>query len=160
VHLTILRKINRTKKISNRQLLDDMPGVPKFVPHPKSAPGDFYVEKGQCLACGVPHVVAPDLVGWTDEKYPHCFWKKQPETPAELERAIKVLDAQELGCHRYSGTDPAILDRLLSTYCDYPNRTPLASQQADPEPPHFALLNDRLGLLARMWRKIKGAAPQ
>jgi len=50
--------------------------VPKFTPHPKSAPGDFYVEKGQCLACGVPHVVAPDLVGWADEKIPHCFWKK------------------------------------------------------------------------------------
>jgi len=50
--------------------------VPRFTPHPKSAPGDFYVEKGQCLACGVPHVVAPDLVGWADEKIPHCFWKK------------------------------------------------------------------------------------
>ncbi len=39
---------------------------PKFTAHPKSAPGDFYVEKGQCLACGVPQVVAPDLVGWAD----------------------------------------------------------------------------------------------
>jgi hypothetical protein len=98
--------------------------APKFTPHPKSAPGDFYVVKRECLACGVPHVVAPDLVGWTGEKNPHCFWKKQPETPAELERAIAVLEGQEVECHRYAGTDPAILDRVLSTYCDYPMQSP------------------------------------
>ena len=80
-------------------------------PRPKSAPGDFYVVKGECLACGVPQVVAPDLVGWTGEKIPHCCWKKQPETQEELERAIAVLETQELECHRYAGTDPAILRR-------------------------------------------------
>src|SRR5580700_3808467 len=47
--------------------------VPKFTPHPNSMPGDFYVEKGQCLACGVPHVVAPDLVGWTDKRCSTAF---------------------------------------------------------------------------------------
>jgi hypothetical protein len=134
----------------------DMAGVPKFVPHPKSAPGDFYVEKGQCLACGVPHVVAPDLIGWTNEKYPHCFWKKQPETSAEVERAIKVLDAQELGCHRYAGTDPAILDRLLSTNCDYPKQVAGVIQPNEPQPPRFALLNDRLGPIKTAWRIITG----
>ena len=61
---------------------------PKFKPHPQSAPGDFYVENGQCLARGVPHVVAPDLVGWADEKVPHCIWKKQPQTPSEYERVV------------------------------------------------------------------------
>jgi hypothetical protein len=132
--------------------------VPRFTPHPKSAPGDFYIEKGQCLACGVPHVVAPDLVGWTDEKVQHCFWKKQPETPAELERAIAVLEAQELECHRYAGTDPAILDRGLSTYCDYPMQSPNVNQHADPTP-HFALLDDRPSLLARMWRAITRRSP-
>src|SRR5215469_65016 len=90
-----------------------MPHAPKFTPHPKSAPGDFYVVKGECLACGVPQVVAPDLVGWTGEEIPHCFWKKQPETEAEFERAVGVLEAQELECHRYAGADPAILDRRL-----------------------------------------------
>src|SRR5258708_1184507 len=111
-----------------------MAGVPKFTPHPKSVPGDFYVEKGQCLACGVPHVVAPDLVGWTDEKFPHCFWKKQPGTPAELERAITVLEVQELECHRYAGTDPAILDRVLSVYCDYPKQVPILIQPNETQP--------------------------
>ena len=130
--------------------------APKFTPHPKSALGDFYVEKGQCLACGVPHVVAPDLVGWTDEKTQHCFWKKQPETPEELERAIAVLEAQELECHRYAGSDPAILNRVLSTYCDYPMQSPTLVERTDPHPPHFALLDDRPNLLARVWRTITG----
>jgi len=115
-----------------------------------------YVEKGQYLACGVPHVVAPDLVGWTDEKVQHCFWKKQPGTSAELERAIAVLEAQELGCHRYAGTDPAILNQVLSTYCDYPMQSPSILQQPDPQPPHFMLLDDRPSLFTRIWRAITG----
>src|SRR5258708_10738761 len=130
--------------------------APKFTPHPKSAPGDLSVVKGECLACGVPHVVAPDLVGWTGEKIPHCFWKKQPETQAELERAIAVLEAQELECHRYAGTDPAILNRVLSTYCDYPMLPASGLEQADPEPPNFALLENRRGGFRRVWRAIKG----
>jgi len=130
--------------------------VPKFTPHPKSAPGDFYVESGYCLGCGVPHVVAPDLVSWTDEKVPHCFWKKQPETPEELERAVAVLEAQELGCHRYAGTDPAILNRVTPAYCDYPMHSPSALEPTAPQPPHFALFDDRPGLLARVWRTITG----
>jgi hypothetical protein len=76
---------------------------PKFTPHPESSLGDFYVEKGQCLACGAPHVVAPDLIGWAINDVHHCIWKKQPETPVELEQATNVFDVQELGCHRYSG---------------------------------------------------------
>jgi len=112
------------------------------------------VVKGECMACGVPHVVAPDLVGWTDEELSHCFWKKQPETPSELERAIAVLEAQELDCHRYAGSDPAILNRVLSTYCDYPMQSPTVVERIDPQPPHFALLDDRPSLLARVWRTI------
>jgi len=100
---------------------------PRFTPHPKSAPGDFYVVNGECLACGIPHVIAPDLIAWTGEGVPHCCWKKQPETQAELEQAIAVFEAQELDCHRYAGTDPVILDRILSTYCDYPTASGLMS---------------------------------
>lgn len=131
-----------------------MESAPKFTPHPRSAPGDFYVEKGQCLACGVPHVVAPDLVGWTDEKVSHCYWKKQPESPAELERAIAVLEAQELGCHRYAGTDPAILNRLSSADCDYPTRSGSVTEKPETALPRFALLDNGPGLLTRLWRSI------
>ena len=122
--------------------------------------GDFYVEKGQCLACGVPHVVAPNLVGWTNEKPLHCFWKKQPETPEELERAIGVLEAQELECHRYAGTDPAVLKRVSTTYCDYPMQSPSAIHgeiDANPNAPRFVLLDEIPGLLTRAWRAIRKA---
>jgi len=33
---------------------------------PQSAAGDFYVVEGECAACGLPHVIAPALVGWVD----------------------------------------------------------------------------------------------
>jgi hypothetical protein len=136
-----------------------MASPPKFTPHPKSAPGDFYVVNGECLACGVPHAVAPDLVGWADEKLSHCFWKKQPETPAELERAFAVLEAQELECHRYAGTDPAILNRVLSTYCDYPIQSSTVAERTEPQLPHFALLDNRPSLLARVWRTVTRRNP-
>jgi hypothetical protein len=139
----------------------DIVSVPRFKPHPKSVPGDFYVEEGQCMACGVPHVVAPDLLGWTGEgKMQHCFWKKQPETEAELERAIAVLETQELGCHRYAGTDPAVLDRILSTSFDYPMQSPSAvhvESKTDPGAPRFVLLDDHPGVITRLLRAIIGS---
>jgi len=56
----------------------------------------------------------------------------------------------------YAGTDPAILNRVLSTYCDYPMPSPHVSTQTDPPLPRFALLDDRPGLLARVWGTITG----
>jgi hypothetical protein len=94
-------------------------------------------------------------MGWTGEKIQHCCWKKQPETEAELEQAIKVFEAQELECHRYAGTDPAILDRILSTYCDYP-MTHTGIDGAEPHSPDFALIENRPTLLSRVWRTITG----
>jgi len=125
--------------------------------HPESAPGDFYVEHNQCLSCGMPHVVAPDLVGWTDDKMSHCIWKKQPTTPKEVERAIAVLETQDLDCHRYGGTDPAILARLPSRICDCPDdataneQTSVDSTPVDP--PNFARLI-RPGFFARLFKKF------
>ena len=97
-----------------------MNSSPKLVPEPTSVPGDFYVENQCCTSCGVPQAVAPDLVGWVDEEKSHCFWKKQPETQAELEHAFAIFDGQELGCHRYASYDPAIQTRIGIENCDYP----------------------------------------
>ena len=96
---------------------------PKLNLHPSSAPGDFYVTNGCCTMCGVPEKVAPDLIGGSAHEGEHCYWKKQPETPDEIDRAIEVLARQELGCHRYAGLDPKILNRIAPEDCDYP--TPL-----------------------------------
>jgi len=93
---------------------------PVRTPEPTSASGDFYVESHCCTACGVPQVAAPGLVGWTDEEYPQCRWIKQPSTPSDFQQAFAIFDAQELGCHRYAGTDPEIQKRVGSENCDHP----------------------------------------
>src|SRR5580658_1040883 len=86
---------------------------PLYPPEPTSAPGDFYVEDKCCVFCGVPQVVAPDLVEWVNgREIPHCRWKKQPSTPEELKQAFAIFDGQELGCHRYAGIDPAVQERI------------------------------------------------
>src|SRR5271155_5331318 len=87
---------------------------------PRSAPGDFYVENSCCISCGVPQVAAPDLVGWTDAEMSQCYWKRQPETKEELEQAFAIFDGQELGCHRYAGSDPKIQARIGTENCDHP----------------------------------------
>jgi hypothetical protein len=87
--------------------------------HPESASGDFYVVNGECIACGAPHAAAPDLIGWTENSdYEHCIWKKQPGNSFELEDALQVFQVAELGCHRYGGADPYIIDRIGADYCD------------------------------------------
>ena len=92
----------------------------KIVREPTSAPGDFYVDSTCCTACGVPQVVAPDLVAWTDGERMQCRWVKQPSNPSELERAISVCEMQELGCHRYAGKDLEIQRRVGFENCDFP----------------------------------------
>jgi hypothetical protein len=85
---------------------------------PTSVSGDFYVENHCCTSRGVPQVVAPDLVGWTDEGTGHCYWKKQPETREDLRQAFATFYGQELGCHRYAGYDSEIHARIGSENCD------------------------------------------
>jgi len=91
----------------------------RFTTHPQSAPGDFYVVNNECISCGAPHAVAPDLIGWADNVDPsHCIWKRQPATSQETDQAIDAVLASEVACHRYAGNDPRILGRLDSMYCD------------------------------------------
>lgn len=101
-----------------------MANVRRFKAHPQSAPGDFYVVNGECISCGAPHAVAPDLIGWaTNVENQHCIWKKQPETPEELEQALAAFDASEIGCYRYAGGDPQIMSRIGLDYCDQAARS-------------------------------------
>src|SRR5690242_5218578 len=44
---------------------------------------------------------------------------QQPENAAEPNQAIKLFQTQELGCHRYSGSDPAVLQKLPAEDCDH-----------------------------------------
>lgn len=88
--------------------------------HSLNVIGPFYVEDGCCTACGVPRWVAPDLFGDGDDI--HCFVKRQPDKPDEIDAMMNVMAAQDLGCIRYSGSDQLLLRRLAenggSAQCD------------------------------------------
>jgi len=124
--------------------------------------GGFYVEEGCCMSCGVPQSIAPELVAWTDEKLPSCYWIRQPETAEELSRAIKIIHTQELGCHRYSGKDPAILKRLPREECDvfHPERAFRYSRASGASETLVRLSlsasREADGVLERLWRWIVG----
>jgi len=91
-------------------------------PHPKNAPGPFYVIDGCCTACDVPVSEAPGLFAYDETN--HCFVKRQPSTPREFDRAFLVAWAAELECIRYRGDDPQMLRRFAELgqpdLCDIP----------------------------------------
>jgi hypothetical protein len=90
--------------------------------HPKNAAGPFYVVNGCCTACGVPTSLAPELFDF--DSVDHCYVKRQPTSDTEMEKALRVLRAQELDCVRYRGKDQAVLRRLAEAgeghQCDHP----------------------------------------
>lgn len=105
------------------------PHVP--VPHPANAPGAFYSENDGCITCGAPQAQAPDLVGWYevecgDYLSSHCIFVRQPETPDEVEQAIRAMDVSCVQNLRYRGINPVILNRLrqmgMAHLCDTPDQ--------------------------------------
>ncbi|MDA0204502.1 MAG: hypothetical protein O3A53_07285 [Acidobacteria bacterium] len=100
----------------------------KYAAHPESAPGDFYVINDECIICGAPHEVAPDLIAWT-EGASSCIWKKQPATPEELEQAISVIGAACCDSHRYAGSDPEIMSRIPAYSDQVENHEEIAIQE-------------------------------
>ena len=90
--------------------------------HPKNAPGPLYVLDGCCTACGVPTSIAPELFEFDSND--HCYVTRQPDSDSEMEKALRVIRAQELECVRYQGTDAEILRRLAEAgeaeHCDHP----------------------------------------
>lgn len=79
---------------------------------PENSQGDFYVENGVCTSCGAPEAEAPDLIDHSKTEYGHCYFKKQPETEEEIERAINAIAVSCISGLRYGGTDEKILKRL------------------------------------------------
>ena len=97
-------------------------GRPRIAPHrtpdkpyPKNAPGPFYVVNSDCMTCGYPHVLAPDLMAWDTDaagRAHHCYFKKQPETPQQIDQAVDAINKSCCGALRYSGADPKIILKL------------------------------------------------
>lgn len=85
--------------------------------------GDFYVEPGCCLLCGLPEDIAPEIF---ETGATHCFVKRQPSSPDEVDRTIRAMWASEVDCVRYGGRDTRLLDRLtragMTEQADHPVR--------------------------------------
>ena len=81
-------------------------------PHPKNVPGDFYVEDGCCLYCGMPEVTAPTLFAWDDSGH-HCFVARQPTTPEEVGNMLEAMRNSEVECVRYRGQASDIVRRVV-----------------------------------------------
>lgn len=83
--------------------------------HGMNAPGPFYVVNQDCMTCGYPHVLAPDLMAWemnSEGREAHCYFHKQPETSQEIEQAVNAVKGSCCGALRYSGSDPDIIRRI------------------------------------------------
>lgn len=78
-------------------------------PTPKNVPGDFYVQCNSCISCGVTEDLAPDLIVLEDDG---CYFKKQPVTPDEINRALDAMAASCVNSIRYGGKDPDILKKI------------------------------------------------
>jgi hypothetical protein len=86
-------------------------------PHHLNAPGPFYSVRDCCIACLAPQSVAEDLMEFCEAPSESArlsgrFFRKQPETPEELDQAIAAMDVSCVHNLRYGGDDRAILKRL------------------------------------------------
>jgi len=90
-----------------------------------NAAGDFYVADGLCIACTAPEHEAPELMAYDPNALAgyHCYFKRQPGTALELQRAVMAVAVGCCGSVRYGGTDPVVLERLAELHasdaCDH-----------------------------------------
>jgi hypothetical protein len=107
------KKINSRENIktSSEETFKDSNSL-KLSRYPENSRGDFYVENEVCINCGAPEAVAPDLIEHSKIEYGHCYFKKQPETNDEIERAINAIAVSCISGLRYGGKDEKILRRL------------------------------------------------
>ncbi|MEA2735242.1 MAG: hypothetical protein QOE14_1693 [Humisphaera sp.] len=97
-----------------RYLAMDVP-LPQRVP--ENAPGDFYVMAGSCTRCCLVHGEAPDLLNDPQQSFEECYFRRQPHTPEEIDRAISAISVSEMAALRYGGNDPTIVAKLRAAKC-------------------------------------------
>lgn len=89
--------------------------------HRLNVTGPFYVVDGACITCGAPEQEARALMSNEDG---HCYFKRQPATTDESNRAIRAVVVSCCGAVRYGGRDPEILRRVAelgeAEQCDHP----------------------------------------
>lgn len=90
-------------------------GLTPDQPHRMNAPGPFYVVNQDCMTCGYPHVLAPDLMAWemdSEGREAHCYFRKQPKTSQEIEQAVNAVKGSCCGALRYAGSDKKVLREI------------------------------------------------
>ena len=95
----------------------------RFEAYPENAAGPFYVQHDLCIMCRAPESVASDLIGFYEDPSgsnirSHCYFKKQPKTPEEIDRAVKAVWANCCGCYRYAGSDAEVKEKLREAGCE------------------------------------------
>lgn len=83
-------------------------------PHAQNVPGDYYVEDGCCITCGVPLDIAPEFLRFCGEAggNSHCYVHCQPKTAGEHALMATAMKAADVGCIRYRGSDALVRRRL------------------------------------------------
>ncbi|AQT58888.1 hypothetical protein B0D95_01380 [Cellvibrio sp. PSBB023] len=69
--------------------------------------------------CGLPEEFATSLLKNTNDRRWQTYFFKQPESQAELELAIKVVNLCPIHDIRYGGKDPEIISQISSGQSDY-----------------------------------------
>ena len=77
----------------------------------KEKRGEFYIEKDECLICGVCHHEAPGLIGWSTNAN-NSEITRQPATPAELGQIFDAIICCCADCFYYTGSNPEIVRQL------------------------------------------------
>jgi len=85
---------------------------------PKNVAGDFYTT-GECLACALPEMEAPQLLAELSDNNFDTYFVKQPETAEEITQAIAAARICCTEAVRYRGKDKSIIKRLPSELSDY-----------------------------------------
>jgi hypothetical protein len=59
-----------------------------------------------------------------EQPFRECYFRRQPQTPEEIEQAIRAISISEVQALRYGGVDQAIIRRLhelgSADCCDHP----------------------------------------
>jgi ferredoxin len=112
------------------------------MPEIKSTDGSpFYIEQIECVMCGACEAVAPDLISHetVDKHSGTYFFKRQPETPGEIDRAIRAINGCCVSCIYYRGDDPTVRRKIEAPFgqsncCSSQDRKPLFERIASPRP--------------------------